>query len=292
MTLSEDGSSYTFDADSKRLLERVASDLERHGELFSAHKADQWGEAEWGSFVERDLSYAKNTDCTICLLLNDDQGLFIESPGAYCELGAALAAGKAVIFVKKRGENLNPSSFFVKELITLHPVYELNDDYSLPSEAIDYLQNQVKIIRTAVDETFKEQHLLGDHSVVTTDGLKLMIREGKLSPKLSAGSSFVIDYISQMSLSNENVIDIGWLWSHCFIAKKRFPNLEMTALDISTPAIESQRECCYNDLEIDIIQSDHFQLESTKRYDLALLAAPYHDAPQPTDADPLGSHAL
>lgn len=152
------------------------------------------------------------------------------------------------------------------------PSYITNIDWKL-------LQEKYPNLATIKDKLAKEypvQYLIGN---VSFYGYNFLVNENVLIPRFET-ETFIekaIQYIKKLNLTTNSLLDIGTGSGAIAITlKKEIDTLKITALDISTKALEVAKENSnQNKTTINFINEDVFNTNIITNYDIIISNPPY-----------------
>ena len=177
----------------------------------------------------------------------------------------------------------------ISELSSIYDMDELNSIFNLLAE--DYLKiprskillaNEIdlnesnQLLFLSALERLKNhepiQYVLGKTSFMD---LEFKVNSSVLIPRPETEE--LVRLILKENLDGKEILDIG-TGSGCIAISlaKNFPNAKVTALDISSDALEIAKENAkMNNVNIEFIHADIFEYKSEKKYDVIVSNPPY-----------------
>ena len=177
----------------------------------------------------------------------------------------------------------------ISELSSIYELDELNSIYNLLSE--DYLKIPRSKILLADEINLNEsnqslflsalerlkthepiQYVLGKTSFM---GLEFKVNSSVLIPRPETEE--LVRLMLEEDLDGKEILDIG-TGSGCIAVSlaKNLPNSKVSALDISTDALEVAKDNAkLNNVSIEFINADIFEYQSDKKYDIIVSNPPY-----------------
>ena len=177
----------------------------------------------------------------------------------------------------------------ISELLSIYEIDELNSIFNLLSEDYLVIPRSKILLADEIDLNESNQNLfssalerLKSHEPIqyilgktTFMDLEFKVNSSVLIPRPETEE--LVRLILKEDLDGKEILDIG-TGSGCIAVSlaKNLPNAKVTALDISTDALEVAKENAkLNNVQVNFIHADIFEYQSDKKYDVIVSNPPY-----------------
>jgi methylase of polypeptide subunit release factors len=277
---------YLFSAPARARYLDVLALLEDNGfEVFSAHRADSFGENEWiETFVERDLEWASSCDVQLVMLPADEHGAAARSDGTMIEMGYAQALGKPVVILADDVHHPD-NSFFLRSFAETRAAFCIEWGVGYAEPLIRGLRSLTdggngsrrREQRTEVDDVIDDLRRETEPHLVHVAGLGITVLPGVLSPRLSHAPDALID--KWVIPTGCRVLDLGCGSGVLGLAALAQGAGRLVALDINPAAVATTelnlRNLGFRDRGEARLSDTYSALQEGEIFDVLILAAPY-----------------
>jgi methylase of polypeptide subunit release factors len=282
------GGGYSFADHVRSRYLRVMALLEENGfVVLSAHRADQFGEAEWiADFMERDLAWVEDCDVQLVMLPADERGEAYRTDGTMIEMGYALARGKPLIVLADDPDS-EQNSFFLRSFVSRKSskVVAWSGDFedtlieALRAQNASLVGTRNREQRTDVDQMIEDLKREEEPHKVHVAGLDIVVLPGVLSPRLSHAPDALM---ARWNIPNSaRVLDIGCGSGVLGLAALTQGASQIVALDINEAAVKTAQLNLKNlglSNRGEARHSDAYSaLKRGEVFDVIIFAAPYWD---------------